>query len=409
MFEIAVVVPAGYGGGSIRGAVNTAAQIHDGAAARGDDVRVRFGYVDVGQASSQQITFRQLGERRIIAEPIRVDTVKSSYLDRIGGDEGPYAVFNNGTDNFDTSDFVLMVSDRVLVRLAPTYRYGILTYDFIQRYVPTIFNHPHSEEQSLANWFDASRFLRNYSFAEAVFTTTQQTRRDAIGYAGVHPAKLCLLPSEFDPIELPVAGDVDQAMDEPFILWTTNMTGHKNHLRALDALEQAVSADPEFPRVYVTGGLTDHLRDGSRDPYIERVANRIKSSDGLSRLVKIVGHAPDEEYAALLSHALLLFHPALFDNGTFAVLEAAWHGVPSVSADYPAMREISQRFGVPLAFFDPTDPKSMATALRAAVADRPRLAAALPGRDHLRRFSPRENAPEFWAAMRPFVMGLPKP
>lgn len=407
MFEIAVVVPVGYLGGSIRGAINTVVQIHDGACSHGDAVRVRFGFVDIGQAESQHASFRQLAERGIIAEPIKVDAAKSSYLSLLGDEDGPFAVLNNATDNFDTADFVLLISDRLLYRLAPSYRYGILTYDFIQRYLPAVFDDPNSQEMSRARWVDASKFLRNYPFAEAVFTTTQQTRRDAIGFAGVPPAKLCLLPSEFDPIELSSAA-VAQTTNESFIIWPTNTTGHKNHLRALDALEQAVSADPDFPKVYVAGGLTDLLRGGSGNPYVDRVADRIHSSKRLSRLVTVVGHLPDDQYIALLSNARLLFHPALFDNGTFAVLEAAWHGVPSVSSDYPAMREISQRFGVPLTFFDPSDPKSMAAALHAAVSDRERLAAALPCRDHLRRFSPRENAREFWATMRPFVMGAPK-
>lgn len=408
MFEIAVVVPVGYGGGSIRGAVNTAAQIHDGAAAHGDDVRVRFGYVDIGQASSQQVTFSQLTQRKILAEPIKVDTVDARDIGLRTGVEGPFAVFNNGTDNFDTADFVLVVSDRIATRIAPTYRYGILAYDFIQRYIPKIVDHPTSEEQSRHNWSQASLYLRNYSFAAAVFTTTRQTRRDAISFAGVAAERLCLLPSEFDPVEAdatsPASGDA-----RPYLVWTTNASFHKNHLAALAALEAASESDPCFPQILITGVLTDRFRNGDGDPYCTRVAERIKSSDRLSRLVKIVGHVPDEEYVALLSSALLLFHPALFDNGTFAVLEAAWHGVPSVSSDYPAMREISQRFGVPLTFFDPSDPKSMAAVLRAAVADRSRLAAALPCRDHLRRFSPRWNAAEFWAAMRPFVMAPPKP
>ncbi|MGO9360261.1 MAG: glycosyltransferase [Xanthobacteraceae bacterium] len=403
-FEIAVVVPMGYGGGSIRGAINTAVQIFDGARSYGDDVRVRFGFVDIGQAESHRATFRQLVERRIVPEPIRVDALKSRDLSQRAGEDGPFAVFNNGTDNFDTAGFVLIVPDRVPVRVAPTYRYGILAYDFIQRYVPAIIDDPQSEPRSRRNWSEASSYLRNYSFAEAVFTTTQQTRRDAISFAGVPPRKVCLLPSEFDPLESDASPAAPRS-ETPYLIWTTNASIHKNHLRALDALELAMLADPEFPHVYVTGALTERLKGGSGSPYADRVADRFKSSERLRRLVKIVGHLSDDQYLALLSKARLLFHPALFDNGTFAVLEAAWHGVPSVSSDYPAMREIAQRFGIPLAFFDAHDPDGMARALLAANRDHARLAQQIPGRDHLRQFSPRQNAPKFWSAMRPFVLG----
>ena len=47
------------------------------------------------------------------------------------------------------------------------------------------------------------------------------------------------------------------------------------------------------------------------------------------------------------------------------MLEAALLGRPSISSDYPQMREIDEAFGLGLRFFDPFDERDTAVALRA--------------------------------------------
>jgi glycosyltransferase involved in cell wall biosynthesis len=105
----------------------------------------------------------------------------------------------------------------------------------------------------------------------------------------------------------------------------------------------------------------------------------------------------------ILRGAVLLFHPTLFDNGTFSVLEAAWHGVPSVSARYPAMEEIANRFSTPLTFFDPLDPNNIAFILIEAYQNRSNLQSKLPPRSFLEQFSPENNSVQFWRAIRAVV------
>ena len=76
-----------------------------------------------------------------------------------------------------------------------------------------------------------------------------------------------------------------------------------------------------------------------------------------------MGDVSDKVYARLLKNAQFLWHPALYDNGTFAVMEAAYLGVPSLSALYPAMEYMNQKFELNLQFFDPRNPQGMAEAL----------------------------------------------
>jgi glycosyltransferase involved in cell wall biosynthesis len=400
--KLAVILPAGYSGGTMRGAINIAVQIHDGSRLCGEEVQVRFGFVDAGQLKTHTSGVSELKARGILAEPIVAELRGNDYLQSLSGSENPeaFAIFNNGTDNFDEEDFVLVISDRVGGRIAPTYRFGMVIYDFIQRYIPSIFDRE-TESGTAATWRSVISYLRNYKHAEAVFVTTSQTKNDAIGYGGVRSDKVILLPSEFDP--LPDGGGDGEDNRDPFILWTTNSTQHKNHLNALEALHIVYNVEPDFPSVVMTGPMTELLGSKSGIGYCNKVHDAISSSNILKHRIRIRGHLTDESYARTLSGAALLFHPALFDNGTFSVLEAAWRGVPSVSARYPAMEEISRRFQVPLSFFDPCDPDDMAVALVEAYKDRTQLRSGLPSKSLLQQFSPQNNAVQFWKAIRPVV------
>ena len=83
-----------------------------------------------------------------------------------------------------------------------------------------------------------------------------------------------------------------------------------------------------------------------------------------SRL-RFLGAVPDTDYARVLRSARFLAHNVIADNGTFSVLEAALLGCPSVSSDYPQIREIDDAFGLGLRFFDPFDECGTAAALLA--------------------------------------------
>ena len=63
----------------------------------------------------------------------------------------------------------------------------------------------------------------------------------------------------------------------------------------------------------------------------------------------------DSEYVAIVRNSQFLVHNVLADNGTFSVIEAAILGRPSMSSDYPQMRELNKQFELDLQFFDAFD------------------------------------------------------
>jgi len=59
-------------------------------------------------------------------------------------------------------------------------------------------------------------------------------------------------------------------------------------------------------------------------------------------------------------------------GGSFPVLEAMLRGVPVVVSDIPVMREMVERVGGSVLWFDPRDPKTLASQLRELESDYPR-------------------------------------
>ena len=87
---------------------------------------------------------------------------------------------------------------------------------------------------------------------------------------------------------------------------------------------------------------------------------------GLSADVDLLGWVSAEELAALYDGASAYAFPTLFEGFGLPVLEAMARGCPVLGSDIPVLREVG---GDDMAYFDPTDPESIATAVRALLAD----------------------------------------
>jgi glycosyltransferase involved in cell wall biosynthesis len=408
--RIAVILPERYRGGTLRGAKNVARMLRLGAQSAGDDLTVSFGYIDDPNIYSSD-DFNDLRELGIACRPFRLELAAASGLNPYLIEwfhqfpENPtpnYVLFNDGITNFEECDFWIVVSDRVSSPIPPHRRYAVVTYDYIQRYVPEIFGTSPETDQY---WILVEMYARFARSAAFVICTTEQTKSDCLAVAGATPDRVRVFPMEFDPLDLPTGGSREDAA--PYALWTTNTTEHKNHLNVIKGLERFFLENPASElQVRISGAYTDLFSGRFKgkphfdNQYIALVRRTLEESSTLRKRVKILGNVSDTEYTAQLSAAAFCLHGAKYDNGTFAVLEAAWHAVPCLSSDYPAMREMSRRFSVPLTYFDPFQPDTLAAGIEHLMENRSDLVAALPSRDHLRRFSYENVAAEYWRCFK---------
>lgn len=353
--RIAVIVPVKYRGGSLRGAKMLAHAIRLGSAQAGEDVEVVLGHIDDPKVYTPS-DFKDLTDG-IKVRPYRwrrldrAEAIRAMEYSGAGGvlDFQSYFVPDDGIQQFCDCDLWILVSDRIELDLLPIRPYAMMVYDYLQRYV------------AIMKPGEDTVFLRAARQARKVLVTTEFTRKDAIGYAGVSEKRVAKVPMLAPAIQSGAHTEV--AEQRPYFVWSTNAAPHKNHLVALEALLTYYDDLGGTFDCVITGVNSEGLRDDDH-PTLGKAAAAISRSRTLRHRVRVLGELPDAQYASLLKNAQFLWHPTIIDNGTFGVVEAARLGVPSLSSDYPAMREIDAQFELGLAFSRADDSVAMGQRLR---------------------------------------------
>lgn len=406
--HIAVILPERYRGGTLRGAKNIARMLHVGSRAHDTPIKVTFGHID-DASLYRSSDFTDLVSMGIGVRPFQLQTIPADMLAEYyrGGfvrakrrPTRDLVLFNDGMSNFEDADFWLIISDRIAGAIPPHRRYGVVVYDYIQRYVPAIFDGP---DGSTDAWNAFDRFAAAVREADFVLCTTNQTRTDCISYVGVEANRVHVAPMEFDAIDDGTDVGEHPDNDAPYLLWTTNSTQHKNHMNIIDGLDAYFRKHPSSPLKIRMSGVYTHLftekAKGERHydlDYIRDVRRKLAEAPLLRSRLEILGNVSDSQYVQQVRGAHFILHGALYDNGTFSIVEGAWFGIPSISSDYPAMREMSKLFSVPLSLFNPRDPAELATVLHNALGKREELVAALPMRSQLMNHTFEKVAPRYW-------------
>jgi glycosyltransferase involved in cell wall biosynthesis len=247
------------------------------------------------------------------------------------------------------------------------------------------------------------QFIAAAHTAEQVFVTTEFTRQDAIQFAGLPSRKVCKLPMlapEFSASCISAKDSVTCKQDSsPYFLWTTNPNPHKNHENALKALRIYYEQLDGQMECRVTGVDTKDMLK-SNLPHLKSVRDIVATSSVLKRQLKLLGELPDLAYQNQLIGCTFLWHAGRIDNGTFSVVEAAHLGVPSLSGDYPAMRELDAQFGLNLSWMDAYSPNDMAQQLKMMEAEAMTFRERLPSAERLATQSVEQLAGAYWHAVR---------
>ncbi|MBZ9869797.1 glycosyltransferase [Mesorhizobium sp. BR1-1-9] len=387
--RLAVIVPVAYRGGSLRGAKLLAEALLQGSQKAGEEAEIILGHLDDKGLYSDS-DFKDM-PKEILRRPFKLKSIDRHTAQRamklIGFDAwepnaNEYSTFNDGIKYFDDCDLLIIISDRLLspvLRFKPVIH---VVYDYIQRYIDILDNNQNQQ------------FINVAQRADQIFVTTEFTRRDAIDYAGLPTNKVLKLPM------LAPVFTKDRAMKdarEKYFIWTTNAAPHKNHRNALEALALYYEELEGELDCYVTGVNTKKLFKG-RMEHLKDAKELLRASPLLREKVKVLGELPEKTYRRVLGKSQFLWHAGTIDNGTFSVVEAASLSVPSLSSDYPAMREMNQQFSLGLTFMDANDPEGMATMLKHMELNIQEKVAALPSRTVLEKQDISRLAPVYWKA-----------
>ena len=403
--KIAVFLPLAFKGGTLNMVKLLAKMIKRGANERGDEIEVVFAHIDDPSYSSSD--FADLAEYGITTRKFKWRPVSDVHLAEIQALSGyashptqpTYWLPNDAGYDFLDCDFWFLGANRFEYPVAPLRPYCVFTHDYLQRYFPSVF----------PDYFE-NGFFQTSRNAMAVLANTPHTIEDVVQYVGVPRRKTLLVPhvAELDPFR---ERRSPQEASEPYFIWTTNVTPHKNHIAALEALELYWTKQGGTLNCHVTGLDTDKfdptrsLKQGDGSDHIFAVREYLRKSDILRSRIKFKGNVSSDEYVSEVSGARFLFHSVVMDNGTLCAVEAAYAGVPTLSSDYPPMRYISERYGLNCQFFEASDPIGAAASLHRMEREASGLAKQLPTADRLEAFSWQATSTEFYSTIRP-LLGL---
>ena len=194
---------------------------------------------------------------------------------------------------------------------------------------------------------------RSVARAARVLTVSERSKADLVAHYGVDPSKIVVTPNAVDPAFAPARA----AGGGGYALFVGAVQARKDPIAAADAAAAA--------------GLPLVVVGPEKDTALARELR--------GRGVELRGYLELDELAAVYREAAVLILPSRHEGFGLPVLEAMASGTPVVLSGDAALREVAGDAALY------ADRAGLGDAVRQAVADRPRLAAA--GLERAARFS----------------------
>ncbi|MDU7390826.1 glycosyltransferase [Atlantibacter hermannii] len=400
--KIAVILPAEYLGGSLRGAQLLANAIKNGSKIAGDNCQVVFYHIDSDIYSNKEfsdldssIPIRSFKWKKLdMEESIRAmayagyDDWHLSYHEFLIPDDGINYAFD--------CDLWLIVSDRIAAPILPVKPVGFMVYDYLQR------RNDFLHQDINFTLIDAVRR------ADKVFVTSDFTYQDALQYAGIKKERLSKVPmlipdfSQTCKEELVVDIDINAESEKDetdYFIWTTNSAPHKNIDKVFEALKIYYDIYNGSHKCVITGVNTDNLLS-SGAKHLAKAKKIFSSSKKMKDNIVFKGNLSDDEYKLVLKSAKFLFHSAHGDNGTFSVVEAAFYNVPALSNFYPAIDEMNKNYHLNITYCDIFNEHETAGKMKVMEQASSSIRASLPKVDDLKKLTLGTNKTIYWDELK---------
>ncbi len=200
--------------------------------------------------------------------------------------------------------------------------------------------------------------------ARQVITVSRSSRRDLINLFAADPKRLVVVPNGVDP---GISRRPDnQVLEEikaryglrsPLVLVVANDKPHKNLDLVLRAYHLAVRKHRIPGQLVFLGGAGQESRLQTRAEHF-----------GLGERVRLLGRVPRADLYALYHVAAVQLHVSLYEGFGLPVLEAMCAGVPVITSNLGAMRELGE--GV-ARLVNPLEVDEVAAALERVLVDDP--------------------------------------
>lgn len=194
--------------------------------------------------------------------------------------------------------------------------------------------------------------------ADSLIAVSEAARDEICATLGIDPSRFTVVPhgvGETPPAERAPEEQLRERLglgDGRIVLCVAAVRPHKNQ-------ELLIRALPELPGDVVV------VLAGRHEPYAERL-RELAMGLGVSARVRMTGYISDPELERLWELAACAAFPTRAEGFGMPVLEAMARGVPLACSDIPVLREVG---GDVPRYFDPADPASAATVIRAVLGD----------------------------------------
>ena len=199
----------------------------------------------------------------------------------------------------------------------------------------------------------SSKSLRR---ARRVLVDSRATGRDAVAYAGVHPACIRVAPlglrSQFDVAKSGPPRDTEPPRRRGMVMLSGTDNFYKNLRRSLEAIALLVREGMDI-------GV---LKPGRVEPSFLRDAAEL----GLTSRLQMPGFVQEADLPSLYRSADCLLFPSLYEGFGWPPLEAMACGVPVVASAVGALDDLA---GGAYLRVDPLDVNGIAAAVRLALSD----------------------------------------
>lgn len=224
--------------------------------------------------------------------------------------------------------------------------------------------YPEFLPSALAFFYAQRMIRRSLSRGDRIIAVSQNTKTDLMDYFKVDGRKIRVVYSgvtdryrqRLAPAEI-AARQKEYGIDRPYLLFVGNPKPHKN-------LDNVVKAYAKAREIYDFDA--DLVCVGDREGMEFKIRQRAEQA-GLTDRIRLVGHVPDEALPALYQGATLFVFPTLYEGFGLPVIEAMASGVPVITSNTSALREIAEGYGH---LVNPLDVDEIAKAIAQCMADR---------------------------------------
>ncbi|MEW5989311.1 MAG: glycosyltransferase family 1 protein [Chloroflexota bacterium] len=245
----------------------------------------------------------------------------------------------------------------------------VIPYTYRGRSVATIhdlgyhyFPEAHTRGQvSYLRWSTAHNGRR----ARLIIADSQATKEDLTRLYTLDPGKIKVIYPGLAPGLRPVTDRAELAavqqkydIHPPYLLYLGTLQPRKNLVRLVEAYAQLPAPRPQLVLAGKVGWLAQ--------PILTAVASNQSSITNNQLPILLPGYVAEEDKAALISGAIGLLFPSLYEGFGFPVLEGQVCGVPVLAANTSSLPEIA---GEGALLVDPLDTAGLSAAIHRLIHD----------------------------------------